>query len=452
MTSKTPAIDISYRSIFTLTGPIFLANLAVICSGTIDTVMAGRLSPADMAGVALGMAVASFIAVSLSDVLQGLSPVAGYYFGARRFKTVGESLYQAIFLALIFAVPGVLITIAADFWAAVSGMEPVAAGIAKTYLYCSAAALPAILLSRGYVAVNAATSRPKITMIVTLFLVAFKIPVNGLFMYGWLGFPAMGGAGAGVSTAILAWGGLLCYMAIWHCDPFYLPMRRGTRFAWNWKLVKHLLRVGVPIGVAGCCEMAAFSAMTIFLARLGDVIVAAHQIVANLVYILYVFPFSVGIAGTVLVSQSLGDKKGWMARKATHRVLFITLVSALAVAAGVYGFREEIVYLYTDDASVAATAIGIVAFASLYHFVDGMQISATSLLRGYQITFLPMCIHAFMLCGVALSVGAVLCYTDWITAPMGLPGFWVGSCLGLGIAALVIVPLCLHAAHERARD
>ena len=82
------------KSILKLAAPIGAANLAIVCSGTIDTIMAGQTSAEDLAGVALGIAVATWISISLAGILQGVSPISGFAFGAKRFREVGDSLHQ----------------------------------------------------------------------------------------------------------------------------------------------------------------------------------------------------------------------------------------------------------------------------------------------------------------------------------------------------------------------
>ena len=80
------------KSILKLAAPIGAANLAIVCSGTIDTIMAGQTSAEDLAGVALGIAVATWIAISLAGILQGVSPISGFAFGAKRFREVTSSM------------------------------------------------------------------------------------------------------------------------------------------------------------------------------------------------------------------------------------------------------------------------------------------------------------------------------------------------------------------------
>ena len=63
------------------------ANLAVVGNGTIDTVMAGRLSATDLAAVAIGSSIYITIYIGFMGVLQALSPIAGHHFGARRWRS-----------------------------------------------------------------------------------------------------------------------------------------------------------------------------------------------------------------------------------------------------------------------------------------------------------------------------------------------------------------------------
>lgn len=207
------------KSILKLAAPIGAANLAIVCSGTIDTIMAGQTSAEDLAGVALGIAVATWISISLAGILQGVSPISGFAFGAKRFREVGDSLHQCLYLAVGLAVPGLVLTLQTKMWMAVAETSGLVAEIASQYLLFAGLALPAILCGRTFIAVNAAVSRPAASMFVTLGIVVLKIPVNW-FCMNKLGF---GGAGTGLSTCMLSWLALGAYVLIWRIDPITEP-------------------------------------------------------------------------------------------------------------------------------------------------------------------------------------------------------------------------------------
>ena len=429
------------KSILKLAAPIGAANLAIVCSGTIDTIMAGQTSAEDLAGVALGIAVATWISISLAGILQGVSPISGFAFGAKRFREVGDSLHQCLYLAVGLAVPGLVLTLQTKMWMAVAETSGLVAEIASQYLLFAGLALPAILCGRTFIAVNAAS------MFVTLGIVVLKIPVNW-FCMNKLGF---GGAGTGLSTCMLSWLALGAYVLIWRIDPYYRAMRSRRWCRPSMKSICIQLKIGVPIGLSIFFEMTSYTLMAIFIARFGAVSLASHQIVANLVWLYYVVPFAVGVAGTVLVSQSLGAGSPESARYAAFLVMIMALFLAVAVSIINFIFRSEIASLYSSDEAVQKMAVSFITVASAYHIADAIQCSGSCVLRGYRITLIPMLVHSCLLCGVGLSLGswfAGLFPADPFS--LGALGFWIGAAVGLAFAALVIGPFTLASANRQA--
>lgn len=443
--TETSEEKVGIRSIMRLAAPIFAANLAIVLSGTIDTVMAGRLSANDLAGVALGTAIATWISISLAGILQGISPIAGYAFGAKRWQEVGHSLAQCLWLALLLAVPGLFLTLQTEVWVSLAGAGDEVADIARRYLGFAALALPAILFGRAFIAANAAVSRPGASMCVTLGIVALKAPCNHLFMERL----ELGGAGVGLSLAVLSWSALLAYVLIWKFDPYYRRMHLERWVGPKLKSMGELVRVGFPIGLSIGCEMTSYSLMAIFMARFGAVMLAAHQIVANLIWLYYIPPLAVGLSGTVLISQNLGAKRPEESRRAAKLVLGLALAAALALALVTYLLRRPILSLYSTEADVIRSGFAFITIACFYHIADALQCSAGCILRGYRITLMPMIVQTVCLCGLGLTIGAWLAgFFPWSTMRWGGVSFWYGAATGLTAAAALLVPYALRTARR----
>ena len=135
--------------------------------------------------------------MGLVGVLMGLSPIAGHHFGARKFRAIGEELNQSFWLSLVLMAVGVPLLLNTDFWIELGGAKGEVAEMAAEFIRWTAFALPASLLGRCFIALNAAVSRPRITMWVSLGMLALKAPLNAVFMYGWLAFPRWAGAAPG---------------------------------------------------------------------------------------------------------------------------------------------------------------------------------------------------------------------------------------------------------------
>lgn len=445
--------DISLPAILKLGSPIFIANLAIMGAGTIDTVMAGRLGAEHLAAVALASATTVMIFISLVGILQGLSPIAGHHYGARKHREIGAELAQSMWLGSVLLAIGLALLLQTDFWVDFGGARGEVAHMAKDYLFYSALGLPAAVFSRPFVAVNAAVNRPNTTMYVSLLTLALKIPLNAIFMYGLCGLPAMGGAGAGAATCVNFWIAFAAYWAIWRCDKFYAPMRLARFVPPHAATIVHQLKLGVPIGLSTFFEVSSFTLMAIFISRIGTIDVAAHQIVANITATLYQIPFSLGIAVSVLVSQCLGAGFPPKAEEVTFRALKGGVAVALCCAALLYFAREPLVALYTTDEAVQKLAVALLLYGVIYHSTDACQTISSFAMRGYRVTFWPMMVYGVMLWAVGLGGGYWLGFSaQSVGGPFGAEGFWGATAFGLSLAGLTLAAMVTFVAKTRTRE
>ena len=426
MTTLLPP-DISLKALLKLAGPIFVANVAIIGSGTIDTIMGGQLGKEHLAAIALGISATISVLMGLVGILQGLSPIAGHHFGARRPREIGIDVAQAFWLVIFLSMIGVPLLAATDFWTDLGGVTGEVKRMAADYLFWTAMALPGSMAARVFIAVNAAVSRPKITMWVSLGMLVLKVPLNAIFMYGLLGFPAMGGGGAGVSFFVLTYVSLFAYWIIWRKSAYFLPMHSNGFVRPQYQRLKELLKVGVPMGICTFFEVSSFTLMAIFVSRLGPAVISAHQIVANLTSLCYMVPLSAGIASSVLIAQSLGA--GWpaVAEIAMKRTLRLTL-------------------------SIAVLA-SLLLFGCFYHVFDAMQSVSSFALRGYRVTFAPMLIYGVLLWGVGLGLGYFFAFGgEWAGGPYGAYGFWGATAAGLFLTGIALFVMAFWVARSFSKD
>lgn len=439
--------SVSLKRLALLAGPILLANLATVSVGTIDTVMVGQRSADELAGVALGASIALWISITFTGILQGLSPLAGYNFGAQTYQDVGRVHQQSWYLALLFCVPAVVLTRLVDFWVELADVTPAVGEIAKNYMLYVSWAVPAILLSRVYIAVNAAVSRPAATTVVLVTSLLLKIPLNLLMMNGIGQWPGLGGVGVGMATAISQWVALFFLVAIWKVDKYYARMRLKVWERINWSLIGQILRIGIPMGLAIFFEIAAFSLMAILIARMGTIALGAHQIVSNLIWLYYDLPLSVGVAGSVMVAQNLGRQRPEESRQAVWMSLKVAGGLGVMLAAITWFAQEHIIALYTSDAAVQQMALSLLSLGIIYHLADAMQCSSNCLLRGYRITVVPMILHSTLLCGLGLGLGYYLATTQ---PNLGPKSYWISMSIALWIEAVFMMVFTVIKANARA--
>ncbi|MGP1678048.1 MAG: MATE family efflux transporter [Burkholderiales bacterium] len=439
------------RELVHLGWPVLVAQLAVMANNVIDTIMAGRYGTLALAAVGIGSSIYVSVFVALMGVLLALTPIVAHLYGAGRHADIGEALRQSVWLAAALALIALALFAYPDPFLALARLEPALEVEVRAYLRALAWSVPASLLFRVFYSFSTAISRPRTVMALTLVGLALKVPLNWVFMYGNLGAPELGSTGCAVATAIIAW--IVCVLAGAWCwyEPGYRPFRLFARWSWpNATALGRILSLGLPIGLTFLIDVTGFTFMALFIARLGALYSAAHQIAANLAALSFMLPLALGNAASVVVGQSLGARHHARARAAGLVGLALALVCAAVVGACLYLFADGIAGLYTGDAGLRRVAAGLLAFVAVYHLFDAVQAVVVNVLRGYRRAVVPMLIYGVSLWGVGLGGGYAIGLTSvdlgWLGLhpPLGAPGFWLAAIASLVLASSLVTAYFLR--------
>jgi len=278
-----------------------------------------------------------------------------------------------------------------------------------------------------------------VIMVFSLISTLFNLPLNYLFIYGGLGIPAMGGVGCGWATSLsngIAAIGLLIYL---NRSRMYQNFRLLAYVARpNPRVLHYVLRLGLPIGFTIFVEASMFAVIALFLAPLGPVVVAGHQIALNVVSLLFMLPLSLGMAITLRVSFLVGAGSPESARLLSRSAIILAAFISLLFAIVLFVFRAPIAALYSSDPEVQAVSVTLLMYAAFFQVADVIQVTCISGLRGYKDTRIPMIIMLFSFWVVGMPLGYVLAFTSVLVPAMGAAGFWVGLTGGL-ISASVLM-------------
>lgn len=422
-------------TLFHLMLPILITQVAQAGYGLIDTIMAGRVSPADLAAVAVGAGLWLPIVLLISGILLATTPLVAEAVGADRRAQVPEITRQSLWVALGLGVLGFILLRLSPLLFAPLGVPENLQSMTTTYLHGVSYGLPAVALYSVLRCYSEALGHPRAVTVISLLGLALNVPLNYAFIYGYGMIPAMGGPGCGYATAILMWsmtGLLALYVSV---AKHYADIRLFDRFEVpNRQMITKILALGVPIGIAIFFEVSLFSLAALILSPLGETVVAAHQIALSVTSQLFMIPLSLAIALTIRIGQLYGEQN-WQKLYLVRWLGFITCtLLAICTMLLIAVSRDAMARAYTSDAEVQALAVYLLLFALAYQLVDAWQVTAAGVLRGLQDTQATMWITLFCYWLVALPLGIywsrVLHY--------GAAGFWAGLVLGLGLASILL--------------
>lgn len=442
-TSKTPTrwrrSVTELQALIWLALPIIAAQMSHTLLGFVDTAMAGRVSAVDLAAVALGNSFWVPTFLFLTGVLLIITAKVAASHGGGRSGDVGPLVRQGLWLGFclgclaglaLFAVEPVL------RWAEIAPeLMP------KTIGYIRAVALgfPAIGMYQALRGMTDGMSRTKPGMVIGFLGLILNVPANYILVYGKLGFPEMGGVGCGVATTIVMWFMLACLVIYLKRSHIYAACRLFERFDWpRWSIQRSLLGLGLPIGISLFSETSMFALIALLIGSLGAVVVASHQVALNFTSLVFMIPFSLGLAITVRVGHNLGMQGARAGLFAAKMGIAVSLFCATLSACFIYLLVDWLPYIYTNNPEVVALSSSLLVYAALYQLSDSVQVACAGALRGYQDTRMPMVLTMIAYWLIGLPSGYILGLTDLLGPAAGPTGFWKGLIIGLTAAALFL--------------
>jgi MATE family multidrug resistance protein len=438
-------------------GTVMIGQLAVMAFSIIDTLVAGHFADTALAALAVASATYVTVHISLMGMLQALLPVWAELQGAQRHQEVGRSVRQALYLCAITSSLGMWALLCPGPLLNWTQVPPDLQADVRSYLTIVAFGLPASLLFRMYSTLNQSLGKPQLVTWVQVGALVVKIPLSIILVLGIPGVLQPMGL-AGCAWATLAVTLMMIALAIWliRTQDFYTPYRIWEPMEKpHAATLLHFLRLGLPSGLAIGVEVTSFTLMSLFIARLGVVATASHQIAANMAAVLYMVPLSLSIACSARVSYWIGAGQITRARQSLRTGLGLILLLSLSLAALMGWQSQTIAQLYTQSIQVATLAGTLLLWLMLYHVADAVQVFCVFTLRCYGITFFPLITYTFLLWGLGLTGGYVVAYgvgfdssdLTWLTAQSPM-AFWQMGSLALCITAAVLLPVLWRAAYR----
>ena len=439
------------RELILLSGPIVGMQLGQISNGFIDVVMVGRLGPEALAGVALGNATFFFFLLVCVGILMGTGPMIAQAFGAENYTPIGVTVRQGLYLATALAASiGIIMWNISPLWLLMR-QEPETVTAAQEYVRAVVYGFLPFLWFIVFRNFAEAVSRPWPVTAIILCSVGLNVLANTALMFGRFGMPALGLVGTGWATTLVYWFQLVIILAyvmgrkqFGIYQLFRQPIRVRT------KIIRKILRIGLPIGGVYGLELAFFGATAVLAGTLGYTTLAAHQVAIQSAAFTFMVPLGIGIATSVRVGHAVGRKDPSGARLAGQLGIMLASVFMTLAAIGFWIFPEQIVSLFLDinaaaNKETARLAIMLLGIAAIFQIFDGIQVSASGALRGMQDTQVPMmlCFISYWVVGLPASI--ILGYgLNW-----GVQGFWAGLVLGLAVAAVLLATRFARLASEK---
>jgi MATE family, multidrug efflux pump len=387
----------------------------------IDSIWVGRLlGPAALAAVSTaGFYV--WAALSLGEMVEiGLTAVAARRHGEgdpeRAARAAAAAVAYALAAGLVVSIAGLLL---AETLFRVMKVPPEVASLGHAYLSTWVLGGPLVF---GFFAIEAtfrAAGDTRTPFVMLAASVGVSIVLDPLLIAGIGPFPRLGVEGAALASVMVRGGGFLigCIIA----------MRRGLLrvTAPDWRAVPTIVRIGMPLSLAGVLLSVIYMWLTRFTSRFGTAALAALGVGHKMEGLGFIAISGFSLAASALVGQNLGARQEARAREAVRLTVRYCLVVTVTTAIAFLLIPEHLVALFTRDPEVIADGVlylRVIAFAQIG---QSFELILEGALAGAGYTFWPQVVSTSL---TAMRLPLAAWWSRWL----GLLGIW----LALSVTAI----------------
>ena len=403
--------------------PMLLSNILQSLSGTLNNIYVGQ-----MLGVGALAAVSSFFPVMFFFIAfviglgAGASVLIGQAWGAgdvdKARAVAGTTLTVGVLLGLMVALFGGVFTTP---MLAVLGTPPDVLADSTRYARIMLIAMPGLfvfLLSTAMLRGVGDTVTPLTTLFISTLT---SLVVTPALIRGWGGLPQLGVAsGAWATTVAFVVATLWLGWRLRHRKSPLAPdadFMRHLRI--NPKLLKAVLRIGVPTGVQTIIIALAEIALLSMVNSYGSSATAAYGAVNQVVAYVQFPAISIAITASILGAQAIGaghaDRLGAIAR--TALVMNLCLTGGLVLLG--YLFSRYLMALFITSAPVIDIAQSLLHIMLWSLVIFGMATALSGIMRASGSVLVPTLISIFCIVGIEVPVAWVVSHR------IGLNGVWV---------------------------
>ena len=306
--------DITHARVLKIAVPIVLSNATVPILGAVDTGVVGQLGQAAPIGaVGLGAIVLVSIYWIFSFLRMGTSGLVAQAKGAGDSAEVAANLSRALLVAAAAGL--VIVVMQVPLFAGAFALAPASdevEGLARDYMQIRIWGAPATIALYAVTGWLIALERTRGVLLLQLWMNGVNIGLDLWFVLG-LGW---GVEGVAIATLVAEWTGLA--LGLWLCrDALSGGYWRDRARVFDAARLRRMLAVNSDIMLRSVMLQASFTSFVFLGARMGDVTLAANQVLLQFLELTAFALDGFAFAAEALVGQAVGARSRGRVRRAS---------------------------------------------------------------------------------------------------------------------------------------
>lgn len=417
-----PQSNVTERSLFSLSWPIFIDIFLHLATLLINTYMVSHVSTAYLAAMGVGNQVFDLFITIFTFISVGCSVVIAQYLGAGRRDKASQAIHISIAFNFLLGFASALIALFFGY-KILSIMNTPSHLMDDGYAYLHI--LGICLIPEAISIILAACLRvygkAQPAMWVTLIANIITVFGNMIVLYGFFGLPQFGLEGVAWSTvvgrvvAVILLSGLLFYGLRIKFTPLLLVR-------WSSNMLGKILHIGLPSAGENLVWILHFMTASAFIGLMGETSLAAQTLYFQLSLFIMLFGISISIGNEIMVGHLVGAKRFEDAYRRGIKSLKMGFYVTIGVVFVFWLLRDPILENITEDQGIIKVLLPLFLLSVFLEPGRTLNIVMVNALRASGDARFPLCTAIIFMWGVAIPLG----YFLGIKMEMGLLGIWIG--------------------------
>lgn len=377
-----------YQKVLFLAVPMIIQNAITSFVSFLDNIMVGQIGTEQMSGVAIVNQLMFVFNICIFGGVSGAGIFGTQYYGKGdykgqkytfRFKLYACLIITGIALLLFGFADTQLISLYLSDNGSIGDIS-LALDYGQEYLAIMMIGLIPFAVSQTYINTIRESGQTFVPMVASITAVLTNLVLDYVMIFGVLGFPAMGVAGAAIATVISRFIECIIVIVWTHRNPDKNPYIVGAYkgFSIPRSILKEVIKKGSPLMLNEMLWASGMAVIAQCYAFRGLEVVAAQNIsstISNLFNIVYI---QLGSCISIVVGQLLGAGKIKEAKDADNKMIFFSVfccacVSIIMVCLGglfpsIYNTEKSIKELAKIFITISALVMPLCAFSHCAYF------------------------------------------------------------------------------------
>ncbi|WP_017413430.1 MATE family efflux transporter [Clostridium tunisiense] len=427
------------KKIYSMILPITFESVLQMMAGFVAAGFIGRLDAVAISALGISNRITNIIWALFKGISTGGSVFVAQSYGARDHKKIKhvamQTLLSCLMLVIILAV---ILFFNGDFFLGTiykNSSETLRAN-AYEYIKIVAFGLPFQVIMLVVAAVLQGMGNAKTPMKIAFIMNGTNVIVSPIFIFGFLGIPALGLRGAAVGLVIAQFvGAMVGLYVLFNKDGVLAGSKSKESFVLDKHQIKEVYKVGMPSALESIFWQVSAIILTTLILRYGDIAMASYQQGLQAESISFMPAVGFAVAATAFTGQTIGARNKKLGKRYMREILIGSTILTTFSSVILLFLPHFVMGLLTDKQPIIELGSKYLILMGLVQIPQNISACLNGALRGAGFTKVPMYSAGIGIWLVRIPLAFYFTYV----LKLSVIAIWSAMCIDLVVRFMVSI-------------